>query len=182
MKNSYLLLVLMLLSLPSANATEEQTPTSKQAVLKAIELAAGKGFFRHCVEVAVSQQEGEVVVVFRRPTSDVMETAGRKPTKEIWRATFQGPEVKTEVLDQEASRPTFDQEYSRQRDQKSAQAISKFLSQLWKAKEFDTKEFAVDVSEDEDRDNIFITHIPYTPDAHSMGYVFPDGRVEIAQP
>jgi hypothetical protein len=180
--NSFLLGVLLLASLASADDAEDRTPTPKQAVLKAIAFAEGKGFFRSSLEVAVSEKDGKVTVLFCRPTSDVMESEGRKPTKRLWLTTFQGEQVKTEPLDEKAAEPKFDSEYSRERDRVAVRAVATALSHLWKGQEFEAKEFAVDVSAGEDRDLIVISHIPYTPDAHTMIYVYPDGHVESTLP
>lgn len=177
-----LLQALLAISLISAVAPDDRAPSAKEAVLKAVERSAGKGFYRHPVEIGVSEENGTMIVLFRRPTSDVIEKEGRLPNKRIWMATFRGTEVETRFLDVEAASPRFDRQYSQESDEEAARAVRTALSAIWKNQKFEDKEFAVNVSEDEGRKIVLMSEIPYTPDAHALLYVYPNGKVEILPP
>jgi len=156
-------------------------PSSKQAVLRAIDLAAGRGFFRRSVEVKASKQGDTVTVLLCCPTSNVMVTAGRKPLKRLWRVTFEGQKVKTEVLDRRAASNPFSRQFTKQSDRRFAQAVRAACSRFWEGKEFDAMEFAADVSRHGDGYFVTITYVPYTPDAFTSFHVSREGKVKAVE-
>jgi hypothetical protein len=165
MKITTLLLTILLTWLfalfaaPAVPVRDAETLSCKQAVLKAIALVAGRGFFRHSIEIQASQQEDTITACFRRPTSDVMTTPGRKPTRKLLKITFKGRNVKMEVLDKEAASKPFNKQYTQMADRQFARAVRAACAHLWKGKNFDTQEFAADVSDNKDGYFVTITYI-----------------------
>jgi hypothetical protein len=112
-------------------------------VLKAIDLSAGRGYYRTPVEIQVSRKDDTTTVVFRRPTSNRMASRGRKPTKTLCTMTFVGADAVKEIVEEGARDPAFDRVYSKKTDQDLARAARAACEYLWRNEEFKAKEFAV---------------------------------------
>jgi hypothetical protein len=142
--------------------------TCKQAVLKAMDLSAGRGFYRTPVEVQVSRKDDTTTVVFRRPTSNRIASRGRKPTKTLCTMSFVGKDVVKEIVEEGDHDPAFDKAYSKKTDQDLARAARAACEYLWRHEEFKAKDFAVRASKDGVFYFVSVEHVPYIPDAVSV--------------
>lgn len=178
----------------SPTAPPQIVPSVKDAVIKAIRLTSGYGFFNRALrtpppgsnaiaysQVEVSghkQPDGSVRVLFRRPTSDRMIEAGRLPTEKLFEATFTKAGVVSKSFAQKPSLTKTSAGKANTLDEKFTRAVATVCTRFSDG----NTEFSVSVMEiRKGRAKggmlILISAIPHTPDADSIYSVSKDFKI-----
>ena len=163
---------------PSRVYPEMLIAARKHAVLRALQLTAGRGFFREDLEIAAATwSDGSVTVVFRRPTTQHMVTVGRRETRELTRFRFPAAGLPKETPARGTEALT-DARYTREKDWKRSNAARAALAHLWARRRFDGEELALNAREAGAGFDVWVQQVPYTPDAETLVRITAQGNPE----
>ena len=157
---------------------QRKLPSRSQAVLQALELISGRGYFRDNLEIAVSEQKNSVSVLFRKPLSTIIITPGRFRTKDLLKVTWIGERPIVTVLDKPQGQDAFDSKFTKSLDEIRAKVVLAALTDMYKRQKVNVdKEFEVYIGWNAGCYQIELTHIPRVPDNTGYVYVNKDFKV-----
>jgi hypothetical protein len=131
--------------------------------------------------LGLKEPDGTVKVVFSRPTSEVMVTAGRKATAKLLEVNF----TKTGVISRSIESAGKDNRQPVNADAREARFCKAIIAVCARLRNGDKSEFAVGVAEDKNsrkhKLTVMVERVPYTPGGHTLYIMSNDMKVaEIA--